>query len=71
MMRIQLFRRRQIIDLFAIVDNGVYPLMMARRWSVFMPRGSRTMYARSTLETRTVYMHQAVMGEPPEPQSAR
>ena len=25
------------------------------------------MYARSTLETRTVYMHQAVMGEPPGP----
>jgi hypothetical protein len=31
MMRIQLFRRRQITDLFAIVDNDVYLLLTARR----------------------------------------
>jgi hypothetical protein len=67
MMRIPLFRRRQITDLLAIVDDDVYPLLIARRWSVCEPAGSRNMYARSKIGGRTVYMHQTVMGEPQEP----
>jgi hypothetical protein len=52
MMRIQLFQRRQITDLIAIVDNDVYPLLMARRWSAFVPRAPSSQGGAAGTEVR-------------------
>ena len=64
MKQIRLFRKGQRTDFFATVDDADHALLMAYRWSVFNPIGSRTAYARGYVDGRTIYMHQFVMGGP-------
>lgn len=61
MLKIQLYRNRVLMQHFTIVDEDVADLLGERRWSIFKPRGSRTLYARSG----DIYLHRLVMNAKP------
>lgn len=60
MAKIQLYQKRELTDLYATVDDEDLDAISGYRWSVFRPRGSLTLYARSG----SVYLHRAVMRHP-------
>lgn len=63
---LQLYRNRKAIEASAIIDDDDLPLLAGyRRWSIWHPRGSRTAYARSSLNGKTVYLHRLILAAQP------
>jgi hypothetical protein len=45
----------------ALIDESDAALVSQRRWSIFEPRGSRTKYARSSVNGQVIYLHRFIM----------
>ena len=58
---IPLFRHGKPTNFVALVDDADTRRASRVRWSIFVPRGSRTKYARGTFKGQHVYLHRFVM----------
>lgn len=48
----------------ALVDDSDYERVAAHKWTYLKAKGSLTIYARTSIARRTVYMHRFILGEP-------
>lgn len=50
--------------LVALVDDEDHEVLSAHRWHALRVKGSLTVYARTTIDGKTVYMHRLVLQPP-------
>lgn len=62
MARIILYRNGAHSDFSAEVDDDDFQRASSVRWALFIPNGSKTMYARCGINGATVYLHRFILG---------
>ena len=61
MVEVRLYRKGELTELVATIDDADAERVAAYRWHVFVPTGSKTRYARCNIGGKTIYLHRFVM----------